>query len=184
MEQFALRVWEVAQQLACVLGEGMGGGERDVCLASSCYLRLNRYPACPTYGQMMGLMPHTDSSFLTVLHQDDNVGGLQFLKDGDWMAVKRNPEALIINIGDLFQASSNNLYKSVEHRVVADPLRDRFSTAYFLCPPHHAVIESAAALEPRVYRSFSFGEYMNQIKVDVSSTGQKVGLQRFLLPSH
>lgn len=185
MEQFALRVSEVAQQLAGIVGEGMGG-ERDVlkeaCVArSSCYLRLNRYPPCPAYAQMMGLMPHTDSSFLTVLHQD-NVGGLQLVKDGEWIAVKPNPEALIIIIGDLFQAASNNLYKSVEHRVVANPVRDRFSTAYFLCPPHHTVIESA--VEPRVYRSFSFGEYMTQIKADVRSTGQKVGLQRFLLPSH
>lgn len=47
-------------------------------------------------------MPHTDSDFLTILYQDQ-VGGLQLVKDGKWVAVKPNPDALIINIGDLFQ---------------------------------------------------------------------------------
>ena len=28
---------------------------------------------------------------------------MQLVKDGKWIAVKPNPEALIINIGDLFQ---------------------------------------------------------------------------------
>ena len=47
-------------------------------------------------------MPHTDSDFLTILYQDQ-VGGLQLIKDNRWIAVKPNPRALIINIGDLFQ---------------------------------------------------------------------------------
>ncbi|KAH6792819.1 gibberellin 2-oxidase 8 [Perilla frutescens var. hirtella] len=186
MEQFAFTVSEVAQELANILAEEMGRETdlfKETCLPSSCYLRLNRYPPCPTYSHMMGLMPHTDTSFLTVLHQD-NVGGLQLLKDGKWIAVKPNPRALIINIGDLFQAWSNNLYKSVEHRVLANPVKERFSTAYFFCPPHDTVIQSAAVEEPGVYRSFSFGEYKKQIELDVRSTGQKVGLQRFLLPAH
>jgi gibberellin 2-oxidase len=47
-------------------------------------------------------MPHTDSDFITILYQDQ-VGGLQLVKDKKWIAVKPNPNALIINIGDLFQ---------------------------------------------------------------------------------
>ncbi|XP_057764829.1 gibberellin 2-beta-dioxygenase 8-like isoform X2 [Salvia miltiorrhiza] len=184
MEQFALAVCEVAKELAEILAEEMGGETgifKERCLPKSCYLRLNRYPACPTYSHIMGLMPHTDTSFLTLLHQD-NVGGLQLLKDGKWIAVKPNPHALIINIGDLFQAWSNNLYKSVEHRVVANPVKERFSAAYFLCPPRDTVIQSAQ-IGGAVYRSFSFGEYKKQIEVDVQSIGHKVGLQRFLLPT-
>jgi gibberellin 2-oxidase len=47
-------------------------------------------------------MPHTDTSFLTILYQDQ-VGGLQLMKDGKWFLVKPNPQALVINFGDLFQ---------------------------------------------------------------------------------
>ncbi|KAL1560133.1 gibberellin 2beta-dioxygenase [Salvia divinorum] len=185
MEQFVFAICQVAKELAEILAEEMSR-ETDLfaeaCLPESCYLRLNRYPPCPNYSHMMGLMPHTDTSFLTVLHQD-NVGGLQLVKDGKWIAVKPNPGALIINIGDLFQAWSNNLYKSVEHRVVANPVKERFSTAYFLCPPTETVIESGG-VGGAVYRTFSFGEYKKQIEVDVKNVGQKVGLPRFLLPTH
>lgn len=109
MEQFASKVWEVAQQLAGILAEEISDDSgnylfKEECLPSSCYLRLNRYPPCPliSNNQMTGIMPHTDSDFLTILFQD-NVGGLQLVKDGTWFAVKPNPDAFIVNIGDLFQ---------------------------------------------------------------------------------
>jgi len=51
---------------------------------------------------VFGLLPHTDSSFLTILNQDP-IGGLQLMKDGKWIGVKPNPQALVVNIGDLFQ---------------------------------------------------------------------------------
>jgi isopenicillin N synthase-like dioxygenase len=53
-------------------------------------------------------VPHTDSDFLTVLCQDQ-VGGLQLMKDARWVAVKPHPDALIVNIGDLFQVTVRRL---------------------------------------------------------------------------
>ena len=168
-------------------------------------------------------MPHTDSDFLTILLQY-NVGGLQLVKDGKWIAVKPNPDALIINIGDLFQVSlhlpfifvvfhlsfffkkkkkrvklklnctvifdghyclynqawSNDVYKSVEHRVVTNAHVERFSTAYFLCPSYDTVLDNG--FEPSVYRKFSFREYRKQVQDDVTKLGFKIGLPRFLKP--
>ncbi|KAL2457309.1 Gibberellin 2-beta-dioxygenase 8 [Abeliophyllum distichum] len=184
MEQYATTVSELAQKLADILAEKMGHKSvfiKETCLPSTCYLRMNRYPPCPMSPQMFGIMPHTDSDFLTVLHQD-HIGGLQLVKDGKWIAVKPNPKALIINIGDLFQAWSNNVYKSVEHRVVANELKERYSTAYFLCPSYDTVIQSC--IEPSVYKRFSFGEYRQQVQEDVKCLGYKIGLPRFLVPSH
>ena len=108
MKQFAAAVSELAQKLANILIEKLGNDYETLsffqenCLPSTCYLRMNRYPPCPNYSQVFGLMPHTDSDFLTILYQDQ-VGGLQLVKDGKWIAVKPNPKALIVNIGDLFQ---------------------------------------------------------------------------------
>ncbi|KAL8462660.1 hypothetical protein ACS0TY_033620 [Phlomoides rotata] len=181
MEQFAKVVSELSQKLVEILAEELGERSdffKEKCVASTCYLRLNRYPRCPVVPHMFGIMPHTDSDFITVLHQD-HIGGLQLVKDGNWFAVKPNDEALVINIGDLFQAWSNNVYKSVEHRVVANPHKERFSTAYFLCPSYDTVIDSSA--EPRVYRSFSFGEYRKQVQEDVKNFGHKIGLPRFFV---
>ncbi|KAJ4981711.1 hypothetical protein NE237_032548 [Protea cynaroides] len=138
---------------------------------------MNRYPPCPLPWKVFGLMPHTDSDFLTILYQDQ-VGGLQLVKDGRWVTVKPNPEALIVNIGDLFQAWSNGVYKSVKHRVMTNGQVERFSVAYFLCPSYDTVIQSYK--EPQVYRKFSFKEYRDQVQEDVRITGSKVGLPRFL----
>ncbi|KAL0398725.1 UNVERIFIED_CONTAM: Gibberellin 2-beta-dioxygenase 8 [Sesamum radiatum] len=181
MEQFATTVSELAQTLADILAEEMSHKTcffKQTCLPTTCYLRLNRYPPCPLYPRMSGIIPHTDSDFLTVLHQD-NIGGLQLVKDGRWIAVKPNPQALIINIGDLLQAWSNNVYKSVEHRVVANPRKERFSTAFFFCPADDTVIRWSG-VEAGYYTSFSFGEYREQVQQDVDIFGHKIGLSRFL----
>lgn len=220
MEEFAGKVSRLAQKLAEILGENLDRSSKffvENCVPSTCYLRMNRYPPCPVSGQIFGLMPHTDSDFLTILHQDQ-VGGLELVKDGKWIAVKPNPEALIINIGDLFQvvielneiiiiikrekgklmikkivvnfgwvlffigevqAWSNDVYKSVEHRVVTNSKVERFSIAYFLCPWSDTVIKSKC--EPGVYRRFSFREFRNQVQEDVRKHGYKIGLPRFAL---
>lgn len=96
---------KLANTLARVLAERLGhAGERfpEGCDERTCFLRLNRYPPCPLSPDAFGLVPHTDSDFLTVLCQDQ-VGGLQLMKGSRWLAVKPIPNALIVNIGDLFQ---------------------------------------------------------------------------------
>ncbi|KAK9268879.1 hypothetical protein L1049_000644 [Liquidambar formosana] len=179
IEVFATTVSVLAQSLAEILAQNLGevdaGFFQENCSPSTSYLRMNRYPPCPISSEVFGMMPHTDSDFLTILYQDQ-VGGLQLVKDDRWFSVKPNPDALIINIGDLFQAWSNGVYKSVEHQVVASEEGERFSVAYFYCPSYNTVIQSYS--KPAVYRTFSFKEYRQQVKTDVGSTGYKVGLPR------
>lgn len=76
------------------------------------------------------------------------------------------------------QAWSNDVYKSVEHKVMPNGKMDRYSIAYFLCPSRDSAIGSCK--EPSsVYRKFTFGEFRRQVEEDVMKTGQKVGLPRF-----
>ncbi|CAK9143910.1 unnamed protein product [Ilex paraguariensis] len=184
MVEYAAAMQELARLLAGVLVMNLGhkrGLFEEVCDESTCFLRLNRYPTCPFSPQVFGLVPHTDSDFLTILQQDE-VGGLQLMKGSKWVAVKPNDNALIVNIGDLFQAWSNDVYKSVEHRVIPNGKVERYSIAYFLCPSYDSLIGSCK--EPSIYRKFTFGEYRRQIQQDVKMAGHKVGLPRFLLHVH
>ncbi|PHU17319.1 Gibberellin 2-beta-dioxygenase 8 [Capsicum chinense] len=181
MMEYATSMQDLANSLAGVLVRKLGHKDseiREICNESTCFLRLNHYPACEISEEIFGLVPHTDSDFLTILDQDE-VGGLQLMKDSKWVAVKPNHNALIVNIGDFFQAWSNDVYKSVEHKVMANGKKERFSIAYFLCPPYDSLIGSCK--EPSVYKKFTFGEYRYQIQQDVKSIGHKVGLSRFLL---
>ncbi|XP_059664626.1 gibberellin 2-beta-dioxygenase 8-like [Cornus florida] len=182
VEDFVEVASKLAQRIAEILAENLGLQSTffvENCLPSSCYLRMNRYPPCPiSSSKVLGLTPHTDSDFLTILNQYQ-VGGLLLVKDGEWVRVKPNPQALIINIGDLFQAWSNGVYKSIEHKVVTNQEVERFSIAYFFCPSYDAVIKSC--MPPSIYRKFSFKEYRDQVQEDVKSTGSKIGLLRFLI---
>lgn len=194
---------KLAKLLVDTLAQGLGGDGATInenCTRNMCYLRLNRYPPCPIASQVFGLVPHTDSDFITILYQD-KVIGLQLNKGDKWFTVKPNPDTLVINIGDLFQVNnslkqlkgsqpldillyvdlqawSNGLYKSVEHRVMTNPHQERFSVAYFVCPSKETVIQSNA--QPAMYKKFSFGEYRQQVQQDVRLSGYKVGLPRFL----
>ncbi|KAL6899561.1 hypothetical protein ACP4OV_006219 [Aristida adscensionis] len=179
----------LANALARVLAERLlaaarlPAGERFPagCDETTCFLRLNRYPPCPVSpdaGGAFGLVPHTDSDFLTVLCQDQ-VGGLQLMKSDRWVAVKPIPGALIVNIGDLFQAWSNNRYKSVEHKVMTNATTERYSVAYFLCPSYDSPIGTCR--EPSPYRAFTFGEYRRKVQEDVKRNGKKIGLPNFLV---
>ncbi|XP_021665076.2 gibberellin 2-beta-dioxygenase 8 [Hevea brasiliensis] len=183
IEAFVQTAATLAQSIAEILAENLGVKSKffaKYCTPSTSYLRMNRYPPCPFSSEVYGLLPHTDSDFLTILYQDQ-IGGLQLMKDGRWVGVRpnNNPEALVINIGDLFQAFSNNIYRSVEHRVIAQQEIERFSVAYFFCPSYDAVIESFS--KPAIYRKFSFREYKQQIQKDLLATGDKIGLSRFLV---
>ncbi|TMX01937.1 hypothetical protein EJD97_023087 [Solanum chilense] len=180
MVEYATSMQDLAKSLASVLVKKLDHKDSEIgeiCNENSCFLRLNHYPSCQLSQEIFGLVPHTDSDFLTILHQDE-VGGLQLMKDSKWVAVKPNQNALIVNIGDLFQAWSNDVYKSVEHKVMANGKKERFSIAYFLCPSYDFMIRSYK--EPSIYKKFTFGEYRYQIQQDVKFIGHKVGLSRFL----
>lgn len=104
MEKVAGAMSDLARLLAGVLTESLGHKNGLFLDEGSCFLRLNRYPRCPFSQEIHGLVPHTDSDFLTILDQDQ-VGGLHLMKDSKWVSVKPNPKALVVNIGDLFQVS-------------------------------------------------------------------------------
>ncbi|KAK4771157.1 hypothetical protein SAY87_031689 [Trapa incisa] len=182
MEMYATAVTVLAEKIAGVLAGNLGTGGsyfRENCTVRTCHLRLNRYPPCPFSAEVFGIVPHTDSDFLTIVCQDA-VGGLQLMKDdGCWVSVSPNPNALVINIGDMLEAWSNGAYKSARHRVITSLEEERFSIAFFYCPKSETVIRSC--ISPAIYRDFSFREYQLQVQKDVRSTGDKVGLKRFLV---
>ncbi|KAK4411288.1 Flavanone 3-dioxygenase 2 [Sesamum angolense] len=119
---------------------------------------MNYYPACPEPELTYGL-----PTAITILLQDLQVAGLQVLKDGKWLAIKPQPDAFVINIGDQLQALSNGMYKSVWHRAVVNADKARLSVASFLCPCDSADISAPKGLtsgeDGAVYRDFTYAEY-------------------------
>ncbi|XP_074589870.1 1-aminocyclopropane-1-carboxylate oxidase homolog 1-like isoform X2 [Curcuma longa] len=94
------------------------------------------FPPCPEPEVAIGTSAHSDPGFLTVLLQD-HIGGLQVLHNDKWVEVPPIPGALVINIADLLQLISNDRFKSVEHRVVANREGPRISIACFFSTHFH-----------------------------------------------
>ncbi|XP_072963244.1 flavanone 3-dioxygenase 2-like [Typha angustifolia] len=130
------------------------------------HMAVNYYPQCPAPDLTYGLPAHTDPNALTILLQDQHVAGLQVLKEGKWIAVDPQPNALVINIGDQLQALSNGRYKSVWHRAVVNANSERMSVASFLCPCNSALISPPKKLtgegSPAIYRSYTYAEYYSK----------------------
>ncbi|GAB2277101.1 hypothetical protein Dimus_011809 [Dionaea muscipula] len=125
----------------------------------------NYYPYCPNPELTVAVGRHSDASALTVLLQDD-VGGLYVrAPDGEsWIHVPPMRGALVINIGDVLQLLSNGRYKSIEHKVVANPSKNRLSVAMFLNPDLNQVVgplrEAMEDGEKPLYREIVFMDYM------------------------
>lgn len=65
--------------------------------------------------------------------QDDNPG-LEVLdvEKNVWMPIDPNPDAYVVNIGDILSMVTNNKYKSSVHRVVCKrPEKERYSIVFF-----------------------------------------------------
>ena len=103
--------------------------------------RLLHYP--PQSGAIseavMGIGAHTDYGNLTILAQDD-VGGLQVMnRAGVWVEGPPLPGTFVINIGDLLQRMTNDVYLANLHRVVNTSGRQRYSIPFFIDADYGAV---------------------------------------------
>ena len=66
---------------------------------------VNCYPSCPEPDLTLGMPPHSDYGFLTLLLQDE-VKGLQIQHDGRWVTVETIPNSFVVNVGDHLEVSS------------------------------------------------------------------------------
>ena len=83
---------------------------------------------------------HADKDNLTILAQDD-VGGLQVMnREGNWVDGTPIRGAFVINIGDLIQKLTNDIYLANMHRVINTSGRERYSIPFFIDADFDAVI--------------------------------------------
>ncbi|KDP37378.1 hypothetical protein JCGZ_06832 [Jatropha curcas] len=80
----------------------------------------------------LGLYPHTDKSFLTILHQND-VNGLEIqTKNGEWVDVDLSSFSnFLVMAGEGIMGWSNNRIDACDHRVTINSKEKRLSIGLF-----------------------------------------------------
>lgn len=143
---------ELADRVSVLMARGLGLSADDPLVRSlrqthSSYLRLNYYPPCDSDAQPppLGISPHRDAGFLTILSQDAECHSLQMCRPGEgltdelppesaWISVVPERGALTVNTGDMAQIWSNGRYRAPLHRVLTHASRRRFSAPFFYNP--------------------------------------------------
>ncbi len=156
------------------------------------FMRLNYYPffdPLPSQERddvtrlgTMALHHHTDAGGLTVLLQDQ-VGGLQTLSSSGWIDVKPVENTLVINIGDMLQVMTNDIYKAATHRVLpVASNKSRYSLPLFYNPSQKANIRPlpASAAAGSIYRSFYWRDFRKaRADGDFADYGDEIQITEF-----
>ncbi|KAL6882562.1 hypothetical protein ACP4OV_011252 [Aristida adscensionis] len=163
---------DVAGKVAASLGlEGHAFGDWP------CQFRMNRYNYSQGTVGSQGVQVHTDSGFLTVLQEDECVGGLQVLDPaaGEFLPVDPVAGSFLVNIGDVATAWSNGQLHNVKHRVQCVAPVPRISIAMFLLAPKDDRVSAPEAFvdadHPRRFKPFSYDDY-RRLRL---STGERAG---------
>jgi isopenicillin N synthase-like dioxygenase len=148
-------------------------------------LRLTHYPPVPEdkiEDNQFALAPHTDSSFMTLLPQNDVPGLAIRLASGEWIEPPPLPGGYLVNTGDMMRRWSNHRFLSTPHRVVHRENRDRYAAPFFFdcgidavmaCFPSCVSADNPARHEPTSYSEYMlwFGSQYPNIK---AKPGEKV----------
>jgi isopenicillin N synthase-like dioxygenase len=88
---------------------------------------------------------HEDINLITLL-VGASAEGLEVLtREGEWLPITTEGDAIVVNIGDMLQRLTNHVYPSTTHRVVNPPnanaRKPRYSVPFFLHPNPDFVID-------------------------------------------
>jgi isopenicillin N synthase-like dioxygenase len=104
-------------------------------------IKIVRYPGKDDPTPQQGVGAHKDSGVLTLLWVEPGKGGLQVLRDGEWVDAPPVPGAFVVNIGELLEYATQGYLTATNHRVISPRFPDeRISVPFFFNPALDAVL--------------------------------------------
>lgn len=184
----------LADRIAMIMAKGLGQNENSSLIqrlrdSHSSYLRANYYPLCDEQAAdgsvPLGISPHRDAGFLTILLQDADCHSLQVLKDSSWVTIHpAGKYSFTINTGDMAEVWSNGRFKAPLHRVLSNKTKERYSTPFFYNPSYETLVrplrDSVSNDTPR-FNDVLWG-YFRAVRFagDLTDLGVEIQISHFL----
>ncbi|KAL4347581.1 hypothetical protein GQ457_17G003550 [Hibiscus cannabinus] len=166
-------VSELEQAVARMLFESYGVGYyHDYYSKNTNYLlRYFKYKEATMDKQRNeGLLPHTDSTFFSIIQQG-NVSGLQVkVKDDQWIDVPPSPTSFLFLAGEALRGWSNDRISSCCHRVIRNEKAMRYSLGVFsfISGMVHILEELGDEAHPIKYKPFDHFEFLHFVKLKLA----------------
>ena len=128
-------------------------------------LAVNSYPQSTQPGVTLGLAPHSDYGFITLLLP--SCPGLEVMNHTtkEWKAVMQPSDTLHVHLGDHLEVLSNGKYRTVVHRAMLNSENSRVSIASIHGLAMHEKVRSAEELvdeqTPMMYEESSFRDFLD-----------------------
>ena len=128
-------------------------------------LRMSHYPQQDVVvDNEFGLAPHTDTSFMTMLAQNDIPGLSIRLPNGRWVDAPALPGSILINGGDLLRRWTNERFLATPHRVINRSGQERYAIPFFMDCDYDWEMECLptcrSADNPSLHKPITYPQYM------------------------
>lgn len=136
-------------------------------------LAVNSYPRSTQPGVTLGLAPHSDYGFITLLLP--SCPGLEVMNHTtkEWKAVMQPSDTLHVHLGDHLEVLSNGKYRTVVHRAMLNSENSRVSIASIHGLAMHEKVRSAEELvdeqTPMMYEESSFGDFLDFLPANATN---------------
>jgi isopenicillin N synthase-like dioxygenase len=131
-------------------------------------LRMTHYPQQDpmTADEEWGLAPHADTSFMTILAQNQVPGLSVMLPDGRWLDAPAPAGTFQVNGGMMLHRWTNGKFLATPHRVTNRSGRERYAIPFFMDADYGTEISPLPtcvdAQHPAQWEPFTYLQFMNE----------------------
>lgn len=128
-------------------------------------LRMSHYPRQDVVEENeFGLAPHSDTSFMTLLAENEVPGLSIRLPNGEWVEAPVLKGSILVNGGDMLRRWTNERFLATPHRVINRSGRERYAIPFFMDCSYRHTMEClptcCSAENPARYPALTYPEYM------------------------
>ncbi|KAK7381129.1 hypothetical protein VNO78_33655 [Psophocarpus tetragonolobus] len=146
IEAYLEEIYDLTSSVSQKIAETLG--VRDIDFKDWPFIfKIVKYDFTPQTIGTLGTQLHSDTGFITVLQDDENVSGLELMDESSsFKVVTPKPGSFLCIIGDVGHVWSNGRFWNVRHRVICKEGTTRYSMGAFVLSSRNGNVEAPLKL--------------------------------------